>query len=55
MGNYSMTDKFFIVDLPNTSVVLGVQWLYALGRVTTDWRMAKMEFVGLGGKLVLLR
>lgn len=36
MGNYSMTDHFFVVDVPDTNVVMGVQWLYSLGRVTTD-------------------
>lgn len=29
MGNYSMMDHFFVVDVPDTNVVLGVQWLYS--------------------------
>lgn len=37
MGNYSLTDHLFVVDIPDTNVVLGVQWLYALEKVTTDW------------------
>jgi len=37
MGNYSLIDHFFVVDVPDTNVVLGIQWLYALGKVTIDW------------------
>lgn len=55
MGNYSVTDHFFVVDVPHTNVVLGVQWLYSLGRVTIDWKQLLMEFVGLDGKSVVLR
>ena len=55
MGNYSMTDHFFVVDVLDTNVMLGVQWLYSLGRVTTNWKQLVMEFVGPNGKLVVLR
>lgn len=44
MGNYSMTYHFFVVDVPDTNVVLGVQWLYSLVWVTTDWKQLVMEF-----------
>jgi hypothetical protein len=36
MGNYTLTDDFFVVDVLDTNVVLGVQWLYSLGKYTTD-------------------
>eukprot|EP00253_Pinus_taeda_P036261 PITA_36261 len=55
MGNYSVTYHFFVVDVPDTNVVKGVQWLYSLGRLTTDWRKLEMEFTGSDGKLDLLR
>jgi len=55
MGNYSLTDQFFTVDVPDTNVVLGVQWLYSLRRVTTDWQKLEMEFLGPDGEMVLLR
>jgi hypothetical protein len=32
LGNYTLTDDFYVVDLADTHVVLGVQWLYSLGR-----------------------
>ena len=27
LGNYIMRDKFYVVDLSDTDVVLGVQWM----------------------------
>ena len=36
MGNYSLTDHLFTVNVSDTNVVLGVQWLYALGKVMID-------------------
>jgi hypothetical protein len=55
MGNYTLTDDFFVVDVPDTNVVLGVQWLYSIGKYTTDQRMMEMEFTGPDGKKVVLR
>ena len=54
MGNYSLIDHFFVVDILNTNVVLGVQWFYMLGKVTTDWKQLEMEFKGPDGRSVLL-
>ena len=36
MGTYTVTDHFFVVNIPDTNVVLGVQLLITLGKVTTD-------------------
>jgi predicted aspartyl protease len=33
LGNYTLTNTFYVVDLSDTDVVLGVQWLYSLGEV----------------------
>lgn len=55
MGNYLMTDHFFMVDVLDTNVVMGVQWLYSLGRVTIDWRQLVMEFTRMDVKPVVLR
>ena len=43
MGTYTLTDHFFVVDIPDTNVILGVQWLITLGKVTTDWENLEME------------
>ena len=44
MRNYTVTDHFFVVNIPDTNVVLGVQWLITLGKVTTDWEALEMEW-----------
>ena len=44
MGTYTLTDHFFVVDIPDTNMVLGVQWLITLGKVTTDWKALEMEW-----------
>ena len=36
MGTYTLTDQFFVVNIPDTNMILGVQWLITLGKVTTD-------------------
>eukprot|EP00253_Pinus_taeda_P004466 PITA_04466 len=44
MGTYTLTDHFFVVDIPNTNMILGVQWLSTLGKVTTDWKTLEIEW-----------
>lgn len=55
MGNYMVTGDFFVVNVPDTNVVLGVQWLYSIGCHTTNYRAMEMELIGLDGKKVVLR
>eukprot|EP00253_Pinus_taeda_P036040 PITA_36040 len=38
METYTQTDHFFVVNIPDTNMVLGVQWLITLGKVTIDWK-----------------
>ena len=45
MGTYTLVDHFFMVHIPDTNVILGVQWLITLGKVTTDWEDLQMEWV----------
>jgi hypothetical protein len=55
LGNYMLTDDFYVVKIPDTNVVLGVQWLYSLGRYSTNYQTMEMEFQGQDGKRVDLR
>jgi hypothetical protein len=55
MGKYSMTNDFFVVDIPDTNVVLGVQWIYSIGRYTTHKNTMDMEFTGPDRKKVVLQ
>ena len=50
-----MTDSFYVVNVANTNVVLGVQWLYSIEKYTTDYRAIEMEFQEQDGKRVALR
>ena len=47
MGSYTLVDHFFVVDILDTNIILGVQWLITLGKVTTDWKALQMEWVDL--------
>ena len=40
--------------MSDTNMVMGVQWLYSLGWITTNWRKLEMEFIESDGKLVVL-
>eukprot|EP00253_Pinus_taeda_P018890 PITA_18890 len=44
MGTYILTDHFFVVDILDTNVILGVEWLITLGKVTIDWKTLEMEW-----------
>jgi hypothetical protein len=55
LGNYTMRDTFYVVDLSDTDVVLGVQWLITSGKITTNYQTLKMGFRDSDGKRVVLR
>jgi hypothetical protein len=37
------------MDLPDTNIILGVQWLNTLGPITTNYKMMEMSFTEEGG------
>ena len=45
MGTYTLVYHFFVVDILDTNVILGIQWLITLGKVTIDWEALQMEWV----------
>jgi hypothetical protein len=55
LGNYTMRDTFYVVDLADTNVVLGVQWLITLGKISTNYQTLEMGFKDNGGKKTVLR
>ena len=44
MSTYKLTNHFFVVDILDTNMILGVQWLITLGKVTTNWKTLEMEW-----------
>jgi hypothetical protein len=55
LGNYTMTDTFYVVDLSDIDAVLGVQWLYSLGEVGFNYQTLTMSFKDTKGSKVVLR
>ena len=55
LGNYTMMETFYVVDVPDMKVVLGVQWMYSLGKYSTNYQTMEMEFIGAEGQKVVLR
>jgi hypothetical protein len=55
LGNYKVRDTFYVVDLSDTYVVLGVQWMIALGKITTNCQTLEMGFRDHDEKKVVLR
>jgi hypothetical protein len=55
LGNYTMTDTFYVVDLSDTDAVLGVQWLYSLGEIGFNYQTLTMSFKDASGSRVVLR
>jgi hypothetical protein len=55
LGNYTLTDDFYGVDLSNTNIVLGVQWLYSLREITMNYQVMEMRFNTTNDKKVVLR
>ena len=50
-----MVDDFYVVDVLDTSIVLAVQWLYSIGKYSTNYQTLEMEFLSPDGKRVVLR
>jgi hypothetical protein len=55
LGNYTVRNTFYVVDLPDTDVVLGVQWMITSSKITTNYQTLEMEFTDSDGKRVFLR
>jgi hypothetical protein len=55
LGNYTVIDTFYAVNLSDTDVVLGVQWMITLGKITTNYQTLDMGFIDQDGKKVVLR
>jgi hypothetical protein len=55
LGRCSLTQDFYVMDLPDTNVILGVQWLSTLGPITTNYETMEMSFKSEEGKRVTLK
>jgi hypothetical protein len=55
LGNYTLTDTFYVVDLSDTGAVLGLQWLYSFGEIGFTYQTLTMSFKDASGLRVVLR
>jgi hypothetical protein len=55
LRSYTVRDTFYVVDLSDTDVVLGFQWMITLGKITTNYQTLEMGFRDSDGKWVVLR
>ena len=44
MENYTIVDDFFIIDLVDTDIVLGIQWLETLDQYTQSFKRMDFSF-----------
>ena len=44
IGNYTFVDIFYVVDVVDTNVVLGVQWMYYIGEHTLNYQIPEINF-----------
>ena len=54
IGDYTLTGSFCVVDVANTNMVLGVQWLFSIGENSMNYKIPEMKFKCPNGKLVVL-
>ena len=51
--NHTITDNFYVVNVVDTNVVLGVQWLYYIGENTVNYHVQEIRFKTLEGECTL--
>jgi hypothetical protein len=55
LGRHELVQDVYVMDLSDTNIILGVQWLSTLGPITTNFKTMEMSFVEEGGRKVVLR
>jgi hypothetical protein len=55
LGNYTLTNTFYVVGMSDTDAVLGVQWLYSLREIGFNYKTLTTSFRDASGSRVVLR
>ena len=50
-----MKDNFYVVNVADTNMVLGVQWLYSIGEHSMNYKIPQISFKDAKGKPVVLK
>jgi hypothetical protein len=54
LGRHDLVQDVYVMDLADTNIILGVQWLSMLGPITTNYKTMEMSFTKEGGQKVVL-
>jgi hypothetical protein len=49
LGGHELVQDVYLMDLPDTNIILGVQWLNLLGPITANYKTMEMSFTEEGG------
>jgi hypothetical protein len=55
VGRNDLVQDVYVMDLPDTNIILGVQWLSTLGPITTNYETMEMSFTKESGRKVVLK
>ena len=55
IGDYTVKEKFYVVNVADTNMVLGVQWLYSIGDNYVNYHIPQISFKAVEGKPVVLK
>jgi hypothetical protein len=54
LGRHELVQDVYVMDLPDTNIILGFQWLSTLGPITTNYKTMEMSFTEEGGRKIVL-
>jgi hypothetical protein len=55
LGRHDLVQDVYVMDLPDTNIILGVQWISTLRPITTNYKTMEMYFTEEGGRKVVLQ
>ena len=55
IGDYTVIGNFYVVNVVDTNMVLGVQWLLSIGEHSANYKVLDMIFKDSDGKHVVLK
>ena len=54
IGDYTITDNFYVVNVYETNIVMEVQWLFSIGEHSMNYQILEMKLKNYDGKQVVL-
>jgi hypothetical protein len=55
LGKHDLAQYFYVMDFPDTNIILGVQWISTLGKIITNYNTMEISFTEESEKKVVLR